>query len=223
MLIAVSLNDKDFKENVKEAKNLGADIIELRVDTFSDTSVEKVREFIDFVHSYGLKTILTVRDPKEGGSEVKNREEIFKKLSRISDFVDVELRNKDLIFKVREWKGENTKIIVSYHDFERTPANWVLREILREAKRFGDIPKLAVKANSYEDSARLLCVANQEKYEKIVIAMGDFGKITRIAGFIFGSVISYASLKEALAPGQIPAKKLVELRKLFYEGEKEEV
>jgi len=149
--------------------------VELRVDQFGRTDAEYVEDLAHRVRDSGLKLILTVRIPQEGGREVRNREEIFRRVAPLSDFTDVELR-----------------------------------------ERASGIPKIAVRANSMEDVARLLCIGHQEKYDKILIAMGEVGKISRIAGFVFGSVITYASLDESLAPGQIPLEETVKLRELFY-------
>ncbi len=218
MLIAVPLTDKDFDERVKEAKDKGADIVELRVDQFGRTETEYILDLVRTAKERKLKVILTVRSPEEGGREVKNRREIFERVAPECDYADVELSSRDLIIPVRNSviKGGG-RLIVSFHNFDMTPASWILREIMREGHRYGGIPKISVKANSYEDVARLLCVGSKEKYDKILIAMGDVGKISRLAGFIFGSVISYASLGESLAPGQLPLEEMVKLRELFYQ------
>ncbi len=216
MQIAVPLTDEAFSEEVGRAASLGADIIELRVDQFKDKSTEHVLECIDLVHSKGLKTILTVRIPQEGGAYVENRLEIFEAAASVSDYTDLELTAREDILKVREFMG-NGKLIVSFHDFERTPPLWLLKEVYREAKRFGaHIPKIAVMANSLDDVARLLCLGNEEKGEKILIAMGELGSVSRIAAYAFGSVISYASLERSFAPGQIPLEEMVKLRERFY-------
>ena len=222
MLIAVPLTDESFEENVKEIKKRGADIVELRVDQFSRTEAKYVLGLVEVARGVGLKTILTVRSEKEGGKEVPSRVEVFKKVAPLCDFADIELSSRELIPLVRDAVEQGGgRLIVSFHDFERTPPNWVLKEVLREGHRYGGIPKVSVMANSYEDVARLVCVAGQESYEKIVIAMGEIGKVSRLLSPVVGSVISYASFGKSLAPGQLPLEKLVELRKLLYEGKVE--
>ncbi len=217
MLIAVPLTDENFRDRIKEARDKGADLVELRVDQFLNTDVEYVSDLLNYAKEEGLGTILTVRIEEEGGRDVPNRREIFEKLAPHSDYADVELSAREEIILVRNAVGKGGgRLIISYHNFDLTPANWILREVLREGHRYGGIPKVAVKANSYEDVSRLLCVGNQEKYEKILISMGDFGRISRLAGFIFGSVITYASLGRSLAPGQLPLEEMVKLRELFY-------
>ncbi len=217
MLIAVPLTDREFKERVREAKEKGADLVELRVDQFSRTEPEYILELLKTAKEVGLRTILTVRSPEEGGREVRNRREIYESVAPHSDFADVELSSRGLIPVVREAVGRGGgRLIVSFHDFERTPPSWIIKEVIREGFRYGGIPKVAVKANSYEDVVRLLCVGYQERGDKILIAMGDLGKVSRVAGFVFGSVITYAYLGEAIAPGQISLEETVRIRRILY-------
>jgi 3-dehydroquinate dehydratase-1 len=92
-----------------------------------------------------------------------------------------------------------------------------LREVFRRARRWSaDIVKVAVKANSYQDTARLLCLCEKEEGEKIIIAMGKYGKISRLAGYIFGSVISYAFYRSATAEGQLSLEEMIRLKREFY-------
>lgn len=217
MLIAVPLTDEDFENRVKEVKEKGADIVELRVDTFSDTSVERVREMLEYVCDVGLRTILTVRSPREGGRHVSNREEILEKLAPLSDYTDIELSSGETISRLAPlMRQHGKKLIISYHDFERTPPPWVIREVLREGYRRGGIPKVAVMAHTLEDVQRLLCAASEEKYEKILISMGEVGRVSRVCAYVFGSVITYASFKTSLAPGQLPLEEMVRLRELIF-------
>ncbi|MFN3870563.1 MAG: type I 3-dehydroquinate dehydratase, partial [Aquificaceae bacterium] len=194
MLIAVPLSDKNFEENLRLCKEKGADLIELRVDLFENKDPSFVIECIQKVKDMGLGTILTVRSEMEGGSKVKNRIEIFKKASPYSDYTDIELSSEELLSEVRNRvKASGKKLIISYHNFELTPPSWILKEIYRSARRWGaDLVKIAVMARSYEDAARLLCLGREEEGPKILIAMGEYGKASRVVGFIFGSSISYS-------------------------------
>jgi len=218
MLIAVPLSDQNLEEGLRAVKRLGADIVELRVDMFERTEPDYVLSWVKRAKEIGLSTILTIRSPEEGGREVPNRERIFELVSPYADYTDIELSSRALIPYVRNLtKTSDKKLIISYHNFELTPANWILREIFREGIRWGaDIVKVAVKANSYEDTARLLCVARQEEGQKIIISTGKYGKISRVSGFIFGSVISYAYYKQATAEGQLSLEEMVKLREMLY-------
>ncbi len=218
MLIAVPLSDENFEENLRLCKEGGADIIELRVDLFENKDPDFVLGCVQRVHEAGLKTILTVRSEREGGSRVENRLEIFKKVSPHSDYTDIELSSQDIISEVRDAvKSAGKRLIISYHNFELTPANWILREVFREARRWSaDIVKISVKSNSYEDTARLLCLGKEEEGQKILIAMGEYGKVSRVAGFVFGSVISYAFVGSAVAPGQLSLEEMARIRSLIF-------
>lgn len=219
MLIAVPLSDRDLEENLNHCVEKGADIIELRVDLFEKRDPQSVLDCIQKVHRAGLKTILTVRSEKEGGSGIENRLEIFRMCSPHSHYTDIELSSQDIISQVRNMvKSAGKRLIISYHNFELTPPTWILREVFREAKRWGaDVVKISVKARSYEDTARLLCLGREEEGEKILIAMGEYGKVSRIAGFVFGSVISYAFLGSATAPGQLSLEEMVRIRNMIME------
>lgn len=218
MLIAVPLSDKNFEENLRLCKEKGADLIELRVDLFENKDPSFVIECIQKVKDMGLGTILTVRSEMEGGSKVENRIEIFKKASPYSDYTDIELSSEELLSEVRNRvKASGKKLIISYHNFELTPPSWILKEIYRSARRWGaDLVKIAVMARSYEDAARLLCLGREEEGPKILIAMGEYGKASRVVGFIFGSSISYSYIGSAVAPGQIELEEMVRLRTFFF-------
>jgi len=218
MLIAVPLSDQNLEEDLRAVKELGADIVEFRIDMFERTEPDYVLSWVKRAKELGLSTILTIRSPQEGGKDVPNRERIFELVSPYADYTDVELSSRALIPYVRNLtKTSGKKLIISYHNFELTPANWILREVFREGMRWGaDIVKVALKANSYEDTARLLCVARQEEGQKIIISMGKYGKISRVSGFIFGSVISYAYYRQATAEGQLSLEEMVKLREILY-------
>jgi len=50
----------------------------------------------------------------------------------------------------------------------------------------------------------------------ITMSMGALGSITRIAGWLFGSDLTFAVGVASSAPGQIPAAELREVYKLLY-------
>jgi 3-dehydroquinate dehydratase-1 len=67
-----------------------------------------------------------------------------------------------------------------------------------------DLAKLACMVQSNTDNVRLLGLLSDTK-PKVVIGMGQLGKITRIVGPLLGSQFTYASLdeKKETAEGQI--------------------
>ena len=45
--------------------------------------------------------------------------------------------------------------------------------------------------------------------------MGEIGKITRVAGFFFGSIMTYTFVGKSFAPGQIELNRLIEELKFY--------
>ena len=219
-LIAVSLTDENYREAIPKAKQLGADAIEYRIDGFINKDLKHCGDVISFGNSSGLKAILTIRAKWEGGiEEVPNRVDYYTALTPLVDFVDIELRaegeEKEEIRRLV--KNNCKKLILSFHDFEKTPSEEELKEIFTQMVEEGaDIAKVACLAQSEEDVARLLCIASKQPIPTVAIAMGEKGKISRVAGFVFNSVITYCALDKAFAPGQLTVKEIAELRKKFF-------
>ena len=101
-------------------------------------------------------------------------------------------------------------VIISYHDFGTTPdADTLNRIITRSFEMGANCVKLAVTANSPADCARVMSL--YARHDHIVaFAMGDIGKITRVAAPFLGAEFTYATVDEAhlTAPGQLTASQM---------------
>jgi len=132
------------------------------------------------------------------------------------DIVDVELCNDEEFVKiVRERaKLSGVKVILSYHNFTETPSESFIYSKLTEAQAAGaDISKVAVMPKDYGDVLTLLSATNKARNETVqgpmvTMSMGPEGAVSRLAGGLFGSDITFAIGKQASAPGQIPIKDL---------------
>jgi 3-dehydroquinate dehydratase/shikimate dehydrogenase len=92
------------------------------------------------------------------------------------------------------------KILLSVHDFERTPP---LARSLKHAKHGeADGFKIAVKARTLTDSLRVLRLANDSR-DIVAIAMGEVGLPARLLALREGSALAYAPVAAATAPGQV--------------------
>jgi len=102
------------------------------------------------------------------------------------------------------------KVIISYHNFETTPDAGTLDRIIRHSVVMGaDCVKIAVTVNSLADCSRVMAL--YERHDHIIaFAMGDAGKITRIAAPFLGAEFTFASVDEAhqTAPGQLTASQM---------------
>jgi len=218
-LVVLPVDDNGLENRLAAAVDKGIDMVELRIDQFSDLSVDYVVSKAKLVKEYNLGMICTVRSKEEGGADIPNdkRLELFEAVAGLADILDVELSSK-INRKVIEIARDEGKIpLVSYHDFEKTPPEDEIQSIINRASQLGaGIIKYAFKVNSTQDVSRILCVTARNRDKKLVaIGMGELGKITRVAGFFFGSVLTYTYIGRSFAPGQIEAGKLIEELKFY--------
>lgn len=167
--------------------------------------------------------LVTFRSKKEGGEQELSLAEYlalnqaFAK-QKAADLVDIELFcDKDtehLASIISEIKATDTKVLLSNHDFEKTPSKSTIVERLRNMQELGgDIAKIAVMPTCTEDVLTLLSATREmtEEFSTIpvvTISMGQLGAISRICGGTFGSAITFGALGQSSAPGQIPVDKL---------------
>lgn len=127
-------------------------------------------------------------------------------VNRLGDAVDIELfhdedRVKELVAEAHNY---NVVVIMSNHDFEKVPTKDVIEFRLKKMAALGaDVPKLACMPHN----VTLLSATNEvnEAIDNplITMAMGDIGKVTRIAGQVFGSSLSFGAVGKTSAPGQL--------------------
>lgn len=222
VLICLPLVGSGREEILVEAEELarlGPDLIEWRVDGFSDAGngdaccevLGQLREILG-----EIPLILTFRIALEGGMQNYPRETRLSVIQQAMasgnvDLVDIELCN-DGPFKdaVRRAAGENdVKLIFSHHNFDKTPELEFIHQKLFEAQeQGGDIAKIAVMPQSPDDVLTLLAATNRARNTDvdiplITISMASAGAVTRLAGGLFGSDVTFAVGKSVSAPGQI--------------------
>jgi 3-dehydroquinate dehydratase/shikimate dehydrogenase len=97
-------------------------------------------------------------------------------------------------------------LIISYHDFEKTPA---LQPVFNRLRRVpADAFKIAVTARKPSDNLRLLDFLRQPHDAPLIaMAMSEIGAASRILSPAMGSLFTYAAPMDAngTAPGQLPA------------------
>ena len=160
----VAVLNKDSVKTAQSAQRLGADILELRVDMLDSCyhNGEKVSSVIrQLKNEVRLPVILTIRSSKEGSIAKitdSKRLDIFREAIPETDLVDIEISSDCINYKVIELaKTQNKKLILSFHDFEKTPALSYLKNQAEKACDLGcDILKIAAMANNMEDVRILL-------------------------------------------------------------------
>lgn len=208
---------------VRKALRDGADLIEIRVDTFEDLDIDSLtgafKRLTGITAPAGVPVVLTVRSAREGGKTAipdKTRAGIFDALIPFSDIVDIELGSSGILKNVVESaKKRRRKVIVSYHNFRSTPNGARLLDIIERGRAAGaDIVKIAAAATGTRGLRRLAGLLVDHE-GLIVIAMGDAGGPSRVFFPFLGSMVTYGSAGEATAPGQLSVKELVKRIRLF--------
>ena len=196
----IEKNSEFVLQSAKKAINLGADILEFRIDAIEDPDPDEIQQLIKNIN---YPTIATNRMQSEGGffnGSEKERISTLIKAAEYADIIDIELQTDD---KLRDKVIKASKsTIVSYHDFQKTPSFEELLDVVKKEKEIGNIAKFAVMPNDYKDTLTVLNVLS-EVQNTIGIAMGNLGKYTRVVAPIFGSPITFASIDKESAPGQL--------------------
>jgi 3-dehydroquinate dehydratase-1 len=202
-MICVPIFEKNYKSVLRSAKNsieAGANLLEIRIDAIENPNPDDVSSIIKDIN-YPL--IATNRKIEEGGlfkgSELE-RAEILLAAAKHADFVDIELgTDEDYMNKIIK---ASKSTIISYHDFKKTPSVDFLLEVVRSERELGDIAKFAVMPQNISDTLVVLNVLSQVQ-KTVGISMGDIGRYTRVVAPLFGSPITFASLDNKSAPGQL--------------------
>ncbi len=221
-LVVASLADPvKLLNDARAAARQGADVLEIRADAFPKIWLKphalqgllnRLRQAVP------RPLILTLRSWEEGGRLPRT----FREMDRLALIraglsevaaVDVELGAQDIVRHVTlEAHKRGRSVILSHHDFRKTPPDARLRRLVQRARRLrGDVLKIAVQPRRAEDVRRFMDFCQKCAFRRrVFIAMGPLGKDTRREGFRWGSCLTYGYVRKPLAPGQLPVKQLAQ-------------
>ena len=203
---------------IKEA-NRRADLIELRVDYLGRVNLAPLLE------SRQKPLIVTHRREEEGGKykgEERKRLDVLQEAINLEgDYIDVELATeRSFLRRLIRNKG-GTQVILSFHDFLRTPSAKELQRLFGQMIRLRpDVIKIVSYARSWEDNLSILSVipfARKKRQKIVAFCMGERGKLSRIFSPFLGAAWTYASLSrgKASAPGQLTVDEMKEIWKML--------
>ena len=223
----VSDNHQAIITDIIRLMDYDIDIIELRIDYFKELlNQQKLKELFKMIATLEMKQalILTYRSVKEGGLGELSHEEYIN-LYKIAldsgafDIYDVELSSgTNAIITLNNMIHEaNHKVIMSSHDFTRTPSlDTMLEKIKQMDSLEADMPE------DYKDVLLVLemTLRANEIYDKpiVTMSMSNLGIATRILGEQFGSAITFGKDNVASASGQIDIRSLKEALKIVHEN-----
>lgn len=220
----VGTSEEEILASSKEIAAAKPDIMEWRIDYYEAgikdnekliATAKNIRETVG-----ELPVLVTFRTKNEGGVLELGEDEYLDLVqtvivNRLGDAVDVELfhdekRVKEIVAQAHNY---NVVVIMSNHDFEKVPAKDVIEFRLKKMAELGaDVPKLACMPRNADDVLTLLSATNDVHKELanpiITMAMADLGKVSRVAGQVFGSCLSFGAVGKVSAPGQLSIEDL---------------
>lgn len=209
-------NLEQLKRQINQAFDYGADYVEIRFDFLNLSDMDQAMSIANTINK---KAVYTLRAPDEGGQfkgSISERIAWLKKLSASKPMLlDVELYTiKYNTYLADYLKEHNISLLISWHDFEKTPPDAELTKVLYEMRTYSQNIKMVTTAQTTVDSLRLLDLyENALRLNLIAFAMGDAGVISRVLCVIIGNApFTYASLEKAISPGQLTIK---QMRKLY--------
>jgi 3-dehydroquinate dehydratase-1 len=216
--VCVSIPPKTVEETfdlIEKAEAQHADLIEVRLDNLKNH--DRIAEIPLCSKMPLIATNRSIEHHgKFSGSEDERQRILMDAARNGFEYVDIDLsmpNMKQLIDNLRE---VGAKLIVSFHDFERTPELSLLNKVLEEEIDWGaEICKIVTTARSVEDNLNTInFVSEASKKAKIVcFAMGELGKLSRLLSPVFGAFFTFASIdeKRKTAKGQLTIQEMREV------------
>jgi len=234
--VIVPIADRAQERIIKKAlsfSGMSMDAVEWRVDFYDDVfDTAKVLETAKLLRGVmpDMPLLFTFRTKAEGGEKdisMAAYTSLNKAIAQSGtvDLIDVEIFSGDEVVRenITNIHEAGVYAVASNHDFVKTPARDELVKRLRKMQDMGaDILKIAVMPNSVEDVLTLLSATN-EMYVKyanrplITISMSPKGVISRLAGETFGSSMTFGSIGQTSAPGQVSVEKLSTILNILHE------
>ena len=208
--VIVPVTDRTPLRALGAAARQGVELAEARVDLFRDQDEAAVKRFLQDARKI-MPLLVTIRASREGGAWRHGEPErlaLYRRLLPVVDAVDTELGaplRAELVAAARRAKK---LVVLSHHDFAKTPADAVLDRVVTRGFRAGaDVVKIAAHVRDERDTARLAALfARHAGRALVVIGMGDAGKKTRVFFPALGSLFTFAALGRGTAPGQLDVK-----------------
>jgi len=192
-----------------------SDYIEIRFDFMEPN---KIPIALNLVKKYLNRCVCTLRPRldkgKFSGSE-KNRISILKLIAEYNPYLlDVEYNTIRKNSALHQYlKKTKTDLLISWHDFAKTPNISYLKTTRKKMAKFSKNVKIVTTARSIKDTLSILSLyKSRNDTNLIAFAMGDYGRMSRILCTQLGSPYTYVSLGKPVAPGQFS---LDEIKSIF--------
>ncbi len=224
---------EDILSQVQEAVQAKVDLIELRPDMWmkcsnisEDKYIATIVTFVEEVYSKvaGMPVLFTWRTIGEGGETPLCSDNYIKLLQAIVDqdlvqAIDVELSayTEEIGSIMQQAHQQGMQTVMSYHNFQSTPDLEILHAYAERMVSVGaQVIKFALMVATNDDVLSVLQFTKKltERYPqlpRITMSMGQLGQMTRTCGHVFGNCLTFGTLGQASAPGQVEVAVLQQL------------
>jgi 3-dehydroquinate dehydratase type I len=190
------------------------DLVEARLDLYPSQSVDGCEEACRRLEASGTPVLITLRTSAQGGRWTGadgERLPRFRAALAVASWADVE-DDAPLIEAVAGLVRTRAggQLVVSHHDFSRTPAPGELLALVDACHRAapGALAKLATTIVHDDDRRALHDLIAKRPERTAVIGMGADDEALRVALATAGSLLAYGYLGISTAPGQLSAAAL---------------
>jgi 3-dehydroquinate dehydratase/shikimate dehydrogenase len=218
--IFVSSLEQGKRDAVLAAEN-GAELIEYRIDTFTDAQALQ-----QLLTNCPLPCIVTCRSHSEGGQcdlgESSRADLLQHVVETDAAYIDVELAatgpnnapDADAFKQILNIpRGNRLGVILSAHDFKGRPDR--LYNILAEMTASpADVNKIVWTARTLRDNVEAFEILKTRQKPTIALCMGEAGLLSRVLARKFGAFLTFASLTTGAetAPGQVS---IADMKRLY--------
>lgn len=185
-MICATVAEKTVAECVRAIEGLS--FAEIRLDAMDVTPRD-----MGLIFSRGKRLIATCRPGKFNDDE--RRELLITSIDEGASFVDLEVDSDEEYGAriVERARTKGCKVIVSFHDYEKTPEREELLHIVARCFEKGaDVAKIACRVESGREIARLVGLLDSPD-PPVVIGMGHEGAVTRVMAPLLGSPFTYGA------------------------------
>ena len=224
---------EEILSQVQKAVQAEVDLIELRPDMWMKSShisedeyIPTIVKLVEEVHSRiaDMPMLFTWRTIAEGGETPISSETYGHLLQAIVDqdlvqAIDVELfAYTDAIgHSIKQAYQQGIQTVMSYHNFQKTLEIDTLHLYAEQMISAGaSVIKFALMPTTSDDVLSVLQFTKEltRKYPqlpRITMSMGQLGQMTRTCGNVFGNCVTFGTLGQISAPGQVEVAVLKQL------------
>ena len=207
-----------------------ADWVEVRFDAIPKPEWDSVLQACVQLEKSETPVLATIRLEGEGGSWSADddvRVGAFQQVLQHVSWIDVEAGSQFAAEIVAHAHAAQRHVVVSSHDFERTPTTEELKRTFDKAIALGaNIVKLSVMVKSVADAARLVEFTTKYGQDGKLCVIGMGAAYSSLRAFLpaVGSRLTYAHLDPTpTAPGQLSVEGLARMLELTVPAYRESV